>query len=84
MLNCSELVPFKDKIFIYLGKEKGWKPQLSVLNCNKIRVWELLTLHKESTFHYIERSHLKQKLIYNSDTKQFVDFQPDFHSPKKW
>lgn len=85
MLNKSkDLVPFKDKVFIYLGKKKGWRPQLSVLNCNKARVWQLLTLPKESTFHYIERTHLKETLIYNLETEKFVEFQPDIHTPESW
>lgn len=67
---------------MYMGKERGgWRPQLSVLNCNKPRVWQLLTAPKQATFHYLERKDTKQRLIYDVQNSTFIDFQEKSHTP---
>ena len=81
--NSGSLRPYKDKLFIYMGKERGWKPQLSVLNCNKPRVWALLTDEKNSTFHFLERKEGKKvtRLIYLASSQEWVPFTLDVHTP---
>ena len=51
----GDLRPFKDRVWIYLGEERGWRPQLSVQNCNKNIVWELLTASPQNLTHRLER-----------------------------
>ena len=79
----GDLRPYKDRVFIYMGKNKGWIPQMSVLNCNKPRTWNLLTEEKNSSFHYLERKDGKDKrlLIYLYHEKKWVDFDKFTHTP---
>lgn len=80
MKSAGDLIPYKDTLYIYMGVDKGgWRIQLSVLNCNKPKIWKMLTESPSCTFHYLERSTTKEKFIY--DGEKFVDFSPEIHTP---
>lgn len=80
MTNPADLIPYKDVVYIYLGKDKGWRVQLSVLNCNRVKIWNLLTVHPNNTFHYLERKITNETLIF--DGEKFVEFDELRHTPE--
>ena len=65
-----------------MGADRGgWRPQLSVLNCNRQKIWVLLTDPKQATFHYLERKVTKEKLIYDIESQKFIPFIENEHTP---
>ena len=62
-----------------MGKDRGWRVQLSVLNCNKPKIWKMLSEYPSSTFHYLERKSTGENLIF--DGEKFVDFNESVHTP---
>lgn len=74
--SAGDLQVTLDTIWIYISK---WRPQISVKNCNKIQLWNLLTEERNSKFHLLERKSdisgkEKNYFIYNFQTKEWSPF----------
>jgi hypothetical protein len=72
--NSGDFVNFSDTVWINLN---GWRPQLSIRNCNKAAMWGILTTERESKFHCLERIRGNEKRYFQFyfPTQQWVESQ---------
>ena len=74
--SSKDLVNFQDTVWIKIFDK--WKPQTSAKNCNKGQLWSLLTLEKESTFHFLERKQGTKKgyFMFNFQSQEWKEIDP--------